>query len=79
MTDAAVLARKGYKTVEPLHTAAYFAAEMAPAYAAAGAKGTMRAYFAVRSAPMGQAAPEVVVVPKTRTQIVRTANSRGTS
>ena len=61
MTDAAVLARKGYKTVEPLHTAAYFAAEMAPAYAAAGAKGTMRAYFAVRSAPMGQAAPEVVV------------------
>lgn len=29
--------------------------------------------------PVRSAAPEVVVVPKTRTQIVRTANSRGTS
>ena len=57
----AELARKAHRTLEPLHTAAYFGAEMADAYAAAGAKGTMRSYFAVRSAPMGKVAPEVVV------------------
>jgi hypothetical protein len=60
-TDLATLARKAHYTVEPLHTAAYFAKEMGPAYAAAGAKGTMRSYFAVRSAPLGKVAPEVVV------------------
>ncbi|HVY11213.1 MAG TPA: hypothetical protein VHB18_13810 [Mycobacteriales bacterium] len=60
-SSSAALARKAYKTVEPLHTAAYFAAEMGPAYAAAGVKGTMRGYFAVRSAPMGQVSAEVVV------------------
>ncbi|HVS69548.1 MAG TPA: hypothetical protein VHE56_13425 [Mycobacteriales bacterium] len=58
---AAALARKAHRTLEPLHTACYFAAEMGDAYAAAGAKGTMRAYFAVRSAPMGMVPPEVVV------------------
>jgi hypothetical protein len=58
---AAALARKAHRTLEPLHTACYFATEMAEAYAEAGAKGTMRAYFAVRSAPMGKVPAEVVV------------------
>jgi hypothetical protein len=58
---AARLARKAHRTLEPLHTACYFAAEMGEAYAQAGAKGTMRAYFAVRSAPMGKVPVEVVV------------------
>lgn len=57
----AELARKAHRTLEPLHTAAYFGAEMGDAYAAAGAKGSMRSYFAVRSAPMGKVEPEVVV------------------
>ncbi len=57
----APLARKAHRTVEPLHTACYFAREMQDVYAAAGAKGTMRAYFGVRSAPMGIVPLEVVV------------------
>jgi len=57
----APLAKKAHRTLEPLHTACYFAAEMNDAYAAAGAKGQMRAYFAVRSAPMGIVPLEVVV------------------
>ncbi|HWC34821.1 MAG TPA: hypothetical protein VG650_08330 [Mycobacteriales bacterium] len=60
-TGPAELARKAHRTLEPLHTMCYFAAEMGDAYAAAGAKGTMRAYFAVRSAPMGLVPLEVVV------------------
>jgi hypothetical protein len=57
----ATLARKTHRTLEPLHTCCYFAAEMGEAYAEAGAKGTMRAYFGVRSAPMGKVPLEVVV------------------
>jgi hypothetical protein len=57
----ATLARKAHRTLEPLHTCCYFAPEMSEAYAAAGAKGTMRAYFGVRSAPMGMVPVEVVV------------------
>jgi hypothetical protein len=63
MTSApwTTLARKAHRTVEPLHTACYFAREMSDVYAEAGAKGTMRAYFAVRSAAMGKVPLEVVV------------------
>jgi hypothetical protein len=57
----ATLAQKAHRTLEPLHTCCYFAPEMADAYAAAGAKGTMRAYFGVRSAPMGIVPLDVVV------------------
>lgn len=60
-SSSAELARKAHRTLEPLHTMCYFAAEMNEAYAAAGAKGTMRAYFGVRSAPMGIVPLEVVV------------------
>lgn len=59
--STATLARKAHRTLEPLHTACYFAREMSDAYAGAGAKGTMRAYFGVRSAPMGIVPLEVVV------------------
>jgi hypothetical protein len=62
--DAAVgpeLARKAHRTLEPLHAISYFAPEPGEAYAAAGAKGGMRSYFGVRSAPFGIVPVEVVV------------------
>lgn len=59
--DAPELARKAHRTLEPLHTTAYFAREMGDLYPAAGAKDMLRSYFGVRSAPMGKVAPEVVV------------------
>lgn len=65
-SDAAVeaasdLARKAHRTLEILHAISYFAPEPAEEYAAAGLKGGMRQYFAVRSAPMGIVPLEVVV------------------
>jgi hypothetical protein len=40
---------------------AYFSPEAAENYKAAGSRGGLRAYFGVRSAPMGAVSPEVVV------------------
>jgi hypothetical protein len=59
--DAAVLARKAHRTLEPLHVIAYFAPEPGERYAALGVKGGMRGYFASRSAPLGLVPTEVVV------------------
>jgi hypothetical protein len=61
MTSAPELARKAHRTLEPMHAQSYFSPEAAEAYTAAGAKGTLQAYFGVRSAPMGKVAVEVVV------------------
>jgi hypothetical protein len=61
MTDDAPLARLAHRALEPLHTLVYFVPEAAERYAAAGIKGSMRGYFASRSAPLGVVAPEVVV------------------
>jgi hypothetical protein len=55
------LARTAHKYLEPIHTQIYFAAEAAPGYESAGAKGGMRGYFASRSAPLGVVPAEVVI------------------
>jgi hypothetical protein len=58
--DAALLARKTWRTLEPLHGMIYFAPEAAKAYAELGLKGT-QGYFASRSAPMGAVSADVVI------------------
>jgi hypothetical protein len=58
--DDALLARKTWRTLEPLHGMIYFAPEAAQAYAELGIKGT-QGYFASRSAPMGAVSAEVVI------------------
>jgi hypothetical protein len=59
--DGPTLARKAYRTLEPLHVLGYFAPEPTERIKALGIKGGMRAYFAMRSAPMGQVPVEVVI------------------
>jgi hypothetical protein len=59
--DGPTLARKAHRTLEPLHVIGYFAPEPTEAVMALGVKGGRRAYFAARSAPMGQVPLEVVV------------------
>jgi len=56
-----VLARKTWRTLEPIHGAIYFAAEAREEYAAAGLDDRMTGYFASRSAPMGPVPAEVVI------------------
>jgi hypothetical protein len=61
-TDAgAELARKAYKTLEPLHVVTYFAPEPGERYVALGIKGGMRGYFASRGAALGRVPAEVVI------------------
>jgi hypothetical protein len=59
--DAAELALKAHRTLEPLHALTYFAPEPIEAYAALGLKGQMRSYFPSRAAPLGRASHELVV------------------
>jgi hypothetical protein len=54
------VARKTWRTVEPLHGMIYFVPEGVEAYARLGITGRT-GYFASRAAAMGAAAPEVVV------------------
>jgi hypothetical protein len=58
--EAALLARKTWRTVEPLHGMIYFVPEAAEFYAALGVHGR-DGYFASRSAPMGAVSAEVVI------------------
>ncbi|MGH9019032.1 MAG: SCO6745 family protein [Acidimicrobiales bacterium] len=58
--DAALRARKTWRTVEPLHGMIYFVPEAAEAYEALGITGR-DGYFASRAAPMGAVTAEVVV------------------
>ncbi len=58
--EQALLARKTWRTVEPLHGMIYFVPEAAEAYAALGIEGR-DGYFSSRSAPMGAVAAEVVI------------------
>jgi hypothetical protein len=57
---AALLARKTWRTVEPLHGMVYFVPEAAAAYARLGITGTA-GYFASRAAPMGAVSADVVI------------------
>lgn len=55
-----VLVRRLGVFVESIHAVVYFAPEPQAAYAALGLKGYWRGYFASRSAPLGEATPELV-------------------
>ncbi|MET0662172.1 MAG: hypothetical protein ABWZ42_03480 [Ilumatobacteraceae bacterium] len=57
----AQLARKTWRTLEPLHGAIYFAAEARQEYAALGIDDRMSGYFASRAAPMGAVPASVVI------------------
>src|SRR5215217_8934703 len=56
-----VIARKTWRTVEPLHGMIYFAPEAAEAYEALGVEPGRMGYFASRAAPMGPVPAEVVI------------------
>jgi hypothetical protein len=56
----ALLARKTWRTLEPLHGMVYFVPEAAEAYAQLGITGRA-GYFASRAAPMGAVTADVVV------------------
>jgi hypothetical protein len=58
-SDAAQMARRTWRTLEPLHAMIYFVPEAASAYEALGIRGS-DGYFASRSAPMGAVSAEVV-------------------
>ena len=58
--DDMVLVRRLGVFVESIHAVVYFAPEPQAAYAALGLKGYWRGYFASRSAPLGEATPELV-------------------
>lgn len=55
------IARKTWRTLEPLHGMIYFVPEAAEAYAEVGIQGNRMGYFASRSAPMGAVAADVVI------------------
>jgi hypothetical protein len=57
---SALLARKTWRTLEPLHGMIYFVPEASEAYARLGIKGRA-GYFASRAAPMGAVTADVVV------------------
>ena len=56
-----IVARKTWRTVEPVHGMIYFAPEAADAYEKLGLEGERMGYFASRSAAMGPVPAEVVI------------------
>ncbi len=56
-----VIARKTWRTLEPIHGAIYFASEARDEYRAIGLDDRMTGYFASRAAPMGAVSAEVVI------------------
>jgi hypothetical protein len=55
------IARKTWRTLEPVHGAIYFVPEAGEEYAALGLTDRMQGYFASRSAPMGAVPASVVI------------------
>ena len=55
-----IVARKTFRTLEPIHGLVYFAPEATDEYAALGVTGRS-GYFASRAAPMGAVPAEVVI------------------
>ena len=53
-------ARSSWHVLEPVHAVTYFSAECAEQYRTLGLKGFWMGYFASRSAPFGEASPELV-------------------
>jgi hypothetical protein len=60
MTRTPDLARRFFNRFEPVHAVTYFAPEARAALDELGCRGFWMGYFAARSAPLGQASPEVV-------------------
>ena len=60
VTEGALLARKTWRTLEPLHGMIYFVPEAAEAYGRLGIRGRA-GYFASRAAAMGAVPADVVV------------------
>lgn len=56
-----LVARKTWRTLEPLHGLIYFTPHADRLYAALGIQGNRMGYFASRAAPMGPVAAEVVI------------------
>src|SRR6187455_478384 len=56
-----IVARKTWRTAEPIHGMIYFAPEAEEAYQAIGLEGNPTAYFASRAAPLGPVSAEVVI------------------
>ncbi len=56
-----VIARKTWRTLEPLHGMIYFVPEASEHYQRAGLGDPRAGYFASRSAPMGEASAETVI------------------
>ncbi|MDX1872880.1 hypothetical protein SBI67_12160 [Mycolicibacterium sp. 120266] len=60
MTRPISVARRLFDRLEPVHAVTYFAPESRAALSGLGYPGFWMGYFAARSAPLGQVAPEVV-------------------
>jgi hypothetical protein len=58
--EAGRTARRAWTHLEPVHDIVYFAPDLRARTDAAGLRGFWMAYFAMRSAPLGAASPEVV-------------------
>ncbi len=56
-----LVARKTWRTLEPVHGMIYFAPEADEEYRAIGLRANRMGYFASRSAPMGAVPAEVVI------------------
>ena len=56
-----IVARKTWRTLEPVHGMIYFAPQATKAYAALGVTSSRMGYFASRVAPMGAVPAEVVI------------------
>lgn len=56
-----LIARKTWRTLEPLHGMIYFVPEAAERYAAAGITNDRAGYFASRAAAMGEVSADVVI------------------
>ena len=69
-----MIARRTWRTLEPIHGMIYFSPEAAAAYERLGLTGRM-GYFASRAAPMGAVPVEVVIATfyNFRPQLVRDA------
>ena len=56
-----VVARKTWRTLEPIHGMIYFVPEAAEQYRRTGLELPQSGYFASRSAPMGEPSPDLVI------------------
>jgi len=56
-----IIARKTWRTAEPIHGMIYFVPEAAERYQALGLAAGQMGYFASRSAPLGRASAELVI------------------